>query len=132
MASRATAHWRSILSRYQNARLISTSTQFKMQPHASAHGGAVAAAGSLRTFKTDYIPIYTLFGMILLAVSLGTLNVKHELVHCPSVFVNKKKRKTVPEVENSELVMQKSEDFVNKSIFRKLGQREFQIMKPMP
>ena len=60
-------------------------------------------------------------GAIFMSTSLGLLTAAQELVNAPNVMVNKKKRKEIPEVEEPDYVLHKSEEFLKKSIFRKLG-----------
>eukprot|EP00253_Pinus_taeda_P000879 PITA_00879 len=121
-------YWRNILSRYQqdHARPIFTSTRVKMWPHAQIqhlglHEGAAATSGTLRALKPDFIPVYTLLGMCILAVVLGSITLKQQLLHSPNVVVDKKKRKTIPELNYPDDVVKKSEDFVNKSFFRRVA-----------
>ncbi|GLJ46234.1 hypothetical protein SUGI_0974010 [Cryptomeria japonica] len=135
MAWRATACWNGILSKYQKTRQISSYTQFRMQPHhgssSSASHGGVAASGPLRYLKPDFLPIYTILGMTLMAVFLGSLTMKQQLLHSPNVSVDKKKRKSMPEVKDPEFALQKSEDFRNKSFFRRVSHTT-QLSKSMP
>lgn len=132
-------YWRNILSRYQqdHARPIFTSTRVKMWPHAhlGSHEGAAAASGTLRALKPDFIPVYTLLGMCILAVVLGSINMKQQLLHSPNVVVDKKKRKTIPELKYPDDVVKKSEDFVNKSFFRRVAgitKKDSEYPKLMP
>lgn len=138
MAWRATACWNGILSKYQKTRQISNCSQFRMQPYhgsssSSSHGGE-AISGSLRFLKLDFLPIYTIFGMTLMALLMGSLTVKQQLLHSPNVSVDKKKRKSMPEVKDPEFALQKSEDFRKSSFFRRVGQtadRETHLTKSM-
>lgn len=59
--------------------------------------------------------------MCILAVVLGAINLKQELLHSPNVVVDKKKRKTIPEVKYPDYVVKKAEDYVNKSFFRRVA-----------
>jgi len=138
MAWRTTACWNGILSNYQKTRQISNYTQIRMQPihglsSASSHGGE-AASGSLRFLKPDFVPIYTIFGMTLMALLMGSLTMKQQLLHSPNVVVDKKKRKSMPEVKDPEFALQKSEDFRKNSFFRRVGKttdRETHLSKSM-
>lgn len=71
--------------------------------------------------KGKNVPMYMACGAIFMSTSLGLLTAAQELVNAPNVMVNKKKRKEVPEVEEPDYVLHKSEEFLKKSIFRKLG-----------
>eukprot|EP01018_Ginkgo_biloba_P018321 Gb_38754 [translate_table: standard] len=137
MSSRASTYWRRLLSRYQEARPFSTSTQMKMKLNATEQFGSNAgtAAGSLRLLKPDFFPIYTLLGMTLMALFMGTLTIKQELMHCPNVLVDKKKRKSLPELKDPDFVLKKSDDFVNKSFFRRVGEntaKDSELGRAMP
>jgi hypothetical protein len=72
--------------------------------------------------KPELFPIYTLVGMTALAVFLATHTMKQELMHSPNVTVDKKKRRDIPEVKDPQAVLKNSEDFVNKSFIRRVGQ----------
>ena len=74
-----------------------------------------------RLLKGENVPVYMTVGAICLSVSLGILTGTRELLYAPNVIVNKRKRKEVVEVEEPDYVLQKSEKFIDKSIFRKLG-----------
>jgi len=71
--------------------------------------------------KGKNVPMYMACGAIFMSTSLGLLTAAQELVNAPNVMVNKKKRKEIPEVEEPDYVLHKSEEFLKKSIFRKLG-----------
>lgn len=71
--------------------------------------------------KGKKFPMYMACGAIFMSTSLGLLTAMQELVHAPNVLVNKKKRKEIPEVEDPDYVLHKSQEFINKSVFRKLG-----------
>ncbi|KAH9299957.1 hypothetical protein KI387_011540, partial [Taxus chinensis] len=74
-----------------------------------------------RYLRGDYVPIYMTFGAMLMSTSVGIFCGMRELLTSPNVMVNKKRRKEIPEVEEPEYVLGKSEAFLNNSIFRRLG-----------
>ncbi|GLJ29346.1 hypothetical protein SUGI_0578810 [Cryptomeria japonica] len=74
-----------------------------------------------RFLKGEYVPVYMTFGGILMSTSLGLFTAMKELVTAPNVMVSKRKRKEIPEVEEPEYVLDKSEAFVSNSIFRRLA-----------
>ncbi|KAH9328391.1 hypothetical protein KI387_000499, partial [Taxus chinensis] len=120
------AYWRSLLSlrTYKNDPTFFKSTQFVRRQHyhaASEHKGFYERAQALRLIKPVFSSIYTLFGLILLDLFMGFENIKLFLVHSPGVYVDKKKRKTIPEVVDPDFVLKKSEEFHNKSWFRRLA-----------
>jgi len=84
--------------------------------------------------KPELFPVYTLFGMTVLAVFLATHTMKQELMHSPSVIVDKKKRRDIPEVKDPESVLKNSENFVNKSFMRRVGKttsKDAELQKAM-
>ena len=74
-----------------------------------------------RLLKGEYVPVYMIVGAICLSVSLGILTGTRKLMYTPNVIVNKRKRKEVVEVEEPDYVLQMSEKFIDKSIFRKVA-----------
>ncbi|CAK9178792.1 unnamed protein product [Ilex paraguariensis] len=69
----------------------------------------------------EFAPIYMMLGMLAVALSIGAHTAKQQLVHSPTVFVNKKKRETVPEVDDPDVVIGSADKFVNKSFLRKVA-----------
>lgn len=69
----------------------------------------------------DYVPVYVALGMISLSVTLGLLTAKQQLMHAPDVRVKKSRRETLPEVVEPEHVAHESEEFIKKSLFRKVA-----------
>eukprot|EP00252_Welwitschia_mirabilis_P010817 TRINITY_DN2437_c0_g1_i3.p1 TRINITY_DN2437_c0_g1~~TRINITY_DN2437_c0_g1_i3.p1 ORF type:complete len:135 (+),score=18.20 TRINITY_DN2437_c0_g1_i3:234-638(+) len=89
---------------------------------------AVEAPRSLTSKIRQYVKENTFgvtFASIAIGVSggLGLFTAYRELLHSPGVMVNKKKRQEIPEVVEPDYVLHRSEEFVNKSIYRKLAQK---------
>ncbi|KAH9618172.1 hypothetical protein KSS87_004345 [Heliosperma pusillum] len=81
----------------------------------------------------DYVPVYVALGMITLSLSLGLYTAKQELLHGPDVRVKKTRRETLPEVVEPDTVAREAEDFVKKSLFRKVAHvQEFETTLPNP
>ncbi|XP_074315790.1 uncharacterized protein LOC141652028 [Silene latifolia] len=81
----------------------------------------------------DYVPVYVALGMITLSVSLGLYTAKQELLHGPDVRVKKTRRETLPEVVEPEVVAREAEDYIKKSLFRKVAHvQEFETSLPNP
>lgn len=137
MASAARAYWRSLVSRYRNSLPLFKSAQFNKQYHHAVplHGGPPERSHALRLVRPEFFPIYALFGLVLLQLFMGFINVKQVLMHSPSVYVDKKKRKTIPEVVQPDDVAKMSDNFYKKSWFRRVSQnvqRDHEYAKLMP
>jgi hypothetical protein len=77
--------------------------------------------------KGDFVPVCVAIGMIALSVGLGLHTATHHLARNPTVFVSKKRRETFPEVVEPEHVAEQADQFIRKSVFRKVAhvQQEF-------
>lgn len=60
-------------------------------------------------------------GMVAVAMVFGTHTAKQQLMHNPSVHVSKKKRESMPEVDDPDSAIRSADKFVNKSFFRKVA-----------
>ncbi|XP_043694435.1 uncharacterized protein LOC122645167 [Telopea speciosissima] len=74
----------------------------------------------LKALKSEYVPVYVVLGLIGMSMSLGVYTVTHQLKHSPNVLVSKKKRGTLPELEDPDNVVEESDKFHKKSFFRKV------------
>ncbi|KAJ3701535.1 hypothetical protein LUZ61_005240 [Rhynchospora tenuis] len=72
-------------------------------------------------FRGDYVPIYVSLGLILFGTTLGLNTARLQLAYSPNVFVDKKKRETVPELVIPDWSLQVAERFIDKSVFRKVA-----------
>lgn len=57
----------------------------------------------------------------MVAVSIGVHTAKQHLVYSPAVRVNKKRRETVPEVDDPDHVIGGSEKFIDNSFLRRVA-----------
>ena len=71
--------------------------------------------------KFELAPLYVLLGMVGAGVIIGIHTVKQQLMHSPTVRVNKKRRVSLPEIEDPELIINNSDKFLNKSFLRKVA-----------
>lgn len=71
--------------------------------------------------RSEYAPLGMVLAMVLVAMMMGTHTAKQQLVHSPGVKVSKKKRETVPEVEDPDGVISSADKFLNKSFLRKVA-----------
>ncbi|OWM89946.1 uncharacterized protein LOC116195237 isoform X1 [Punica granatum] len=112
MALRATSYWKSVMnrigSRNRSFATAASPSVSKANRWANAMGG-------------EWTPIAVLGGMLLVAAGMGIHTAKQQLVHSPCVRVSKKRRETVPEVEEPERIINSSDKFVKKSFLRKVA-----------
>ncbi|KAG8365773.1 hypothetical protein BUALT_Bualt17G0006700 [Buddleja alternifolia] len=86
------------------------------EAHSSTRGGRMTA-----TFGQMWMVIGLLGGMVGIACCMGIHTAKQQLLHSPSVHVSKKRRESVPEVDNPDAIIRSSDNFTNKSFLRKVG-----------
>ncbi|XP_057507919.1 uncharacterized protein LOC130790877 [Actinidia eriantha] len=125
MAFRAARqYWRSMVQvSAGNSRAFASSTTPKMKlfaptadsVHADQHHKSSAA------MKGDFAPVVVVLGMIVVAVSIGAHTAKQQLFHSPAVQVSKKRRESVPEVDDPDFVVGDADKFINKSFLRKVA-----------
>ncbi|CAD6253712.1 unnamed protein product [Miscanthus lutarioriparius] len=89
--------------------------------HAGSHRASGSTGGNKQLPRGDYVPVYVALGLIALSVTLGLHTARQQLAHAPNVWVDKKKRETVPEVAAPELALDEAERFVDRSLFRKVA-----------
>ena len=71
--------------------------------------------------KAEYAPIAIVGGMVAVALAIATHTAKQQLLHSPTVHVNKKKRETMPEVENPHQTLASASKFIDKSFLRNIA-----------
>ena len=79
--------------------------------------------------KFELAPLYVLLGMVGAGVIIGIHTMKQQLMHSPTVRVNKKRRASLPEVEDPEVIINNSDKFLQKSFLRKVA--HIQDSKPV-
>ncbi|KAK8938376.1 hypothetical protein KSP39_PZI011391 [Platanthera zijinensis] len=84
---------------------------------AEAGGGMKTKAGN----NLDMVGVFIPLGIVVTALTLGAYTAKGQLVHSPSVRVNKKRRGTVAEVDEPDHVADEGSRYVNRSFFRKVA-----------
>ncbi|KAG0489428.1 hypothetical protein HPP92_008239 [Vanilla planifolia] len=92
-------------------------TALRMNTSAAAAGVDRGKGGP----SGDFVPVYVSLGLIMLSFSLGSYTAWEHLAYSPSVRLNKKRRESLPEVEDPESVANEANRFVKKSIFRKVA-----------
>ncbi|XP_008800061.2 uncharacterized protein LOC103714554 isoform X2 [Phoenix dactylifera] len=116
MASRMANMWRSLA----NSRRFTTSTEPKMKAFTPTANDFLGRHHASKP-RGDFVPVYVAVGLIALSVSFGLYTAKHELLYAPNVLVSKKKRETVPEVEDPDWAAAEADRFVRKSVFRRVA-----------
>ncbi|KAM4081610.1 hypothetical protein ACJW30_11G105100 [Castanea mollissima] len=71
--------------------------------------------------KFELAPLYVLLGIVGVGVTIGIHTMKQQLMHSPTVPVNKKRRVSVLEVEDPEAIINNSDKFVRHSFLRKVA-----------
>ncbi|KAD2806127.1 hypothetical protein E3N88_39504 [Mikania micrantha] len=122
MAFRATNLVKSMAIRTKGSFGFASSTSPKMKAFSPAadHGYDHHDPKS-KQLKGAYVPVYISLGLILMSVSFGAFTATHQLKRSPNVFVKKSKRETLPELVEPEKVAEESDEFINKSFFRKIA-----------
>ncbi|KAE8719694.1 putative glutathione s-transferase [Hibiscus syriacus] len=78
-------------------------------------------SSSPKKVKGDLVAAYVAVGMIALSTSLGLFTVVQELKNSPHVRLNKKRRESLPEVEEPERVLDEADMLLKQSLFRKVA-----------
>ncbi|CAL9076015.1 unnamed protein product, partial [Musa textilis] len=73
------------------------------------------------TLDNDGPQVPKMFGLVVVALSIGGHTAKQQLVHSPSVWVSKKKRESIRVVEMPDQVAGEAGRFVDKSFLRKVA-----------
>ncbi|KAL8256839.1 hypothetical protein R6Q59_028880 [Mikania micrantha] len=122
MAFRATNLVKSMAIRTRGSFGFASSTSPKMKAFSPAadHGYHHHDPKS-KQLKGAYVPVYISLGLILMSLSFGAFTATHQLKRSPNVFVKKSKRETLPELVEPEKVAEESDEFINKSFFRKIA-----------
>ncbi|KAI7986024.1 hypothetical protein LOK49_LG14G01359 [Camellia lanceoleosa] len=122
MSFRTPTYWKSMLINRLGGRSgFATSTSPKMKAYAPASEYSGQFEETAKAVRGEFIPVYVAMGMIATSVSLGLTTALHQLMYAPNVRVKKSRRETVPEVVEPELVVDESDKYIKKSLFRKVA-----------
>lgn len=108
--------WRSIAS----PRRFTTSTAPKMKAFAPTANNFLGRELASKPIG-EFVPVYVALGLITLSASFGLYTANHELRYAPNVLVSKKRRETVPEVEDPDWAAEEGDRFRRKSFFRNVS-----------
>ncbi|XP_059448903.1 uncharacterized protein LOC132180074 isoform X2 [Corylus avellana] len=113
---------KSMLTRLGGNRWFASSTTPKMKLFTPTVDATHADKLSSRmAMRAEFAPIYMVMGMVVVAMSIATHTAKQQLMHSPAVHVSKKRRESLPEVEDPDGVLSSADKFVNKSFLRKVA-----------
>ncbi|XP_023513989.1 uncharacterized protein LOC111778418 [Cucurbita pepo subsp. pepo] len=113
-----TSAWKSMLRTQGKRRLASSSTASTIENAATSSKGSPSRSEYM---KGEYAPVYIVLGFVGIVLMMGTHTAKQQLLHSPVVNVSKKKRESIPEVEEPDTVINSADKFINKSILRKVA-----------
>ncbi|KAL9248403.1 hypothetical protein vseg_021728 [Gypsophila vaccaria] len=77
-------------------------------------------------------PIWIVGGMVMIASSIAIHTGKQQLLHSPSVHVSKRRRETVPEVDDPSRSVKHGGNFVDKSFLRKVAHIQDESKQTLP
>ncbi|EOY22680.1 Uncharacterized protein TCM_014781 isoform 2 [Theobroma cacao] len=121
MAFRSAGYLKQLANRLGGDATYATSTAPKMKSYApTADFGYGQDVKPQKQVRGDFVPVYVAIGMIALSVTLGLKTALHQLKNSPQVRVNKKRRETLPEVEEPDRVLDEADKFLKQSFFRKV------------
>lgn len=122
MASRSPAYIKSMIGRLRGTSNFTTTTSNapKMKPAVSSTL-ELSPEFKARIKKGDFVPVCMAMGMIVTSTSIGLYTAMKELRYAPDVHLKKSRRETIPEVVEPERVVDESDRYIKKSLFRRLG-----------
>ncbi|GAB4830113.1 hypothetical protein Ancab_019755 [Ancistrocladus abbreviatus] len=82
--------------------------------------------------KADMAPVYIVFGFVTVAVMIAVHTAKQQLVHCPSISFDKKKRSGIPEVDEVSATTRSADKFIGKSFLRKVAHIQDESKQTLP
>ncbi|XP_056699815.1 uncharacterized protein [Spinacia oleracea] len=106
MAHRASGYLMRSMMKQQKTRSFSTTTAPTPKP---------------KWMKADLAPIYIVMGFVMLAGGIASHTGYQQLVHNPNVYLNKKKREMINEVENPMQAVNHGGRLVDNSFLRKVA-----------
>ena len=87
----------------------------------TADFGYAQEVKSPKKVRGDFVPVCVAMGTIALSTTLGLHTALQQLKNSPQVRVNKKRRKTLLEVEEPDRVLDEADRFIKRSFFRKVA-----------
>ncbi|XWS51527.1 hypothetical protein CRYUN_Cryun12cG0183400 [Craigia yunnanensis] len=122
MAFRSTGYLKPLTNSLRGKATYATSTPPKLKSYApTADFGYTQDVKPPKKVRGDFVPVYVAIGMIALSTTLGLYTALQQLKNSPQVRVNKKRRETLPEVEEPDRVLDEADRFIKQSFFRKVA-----------
>ncbi|KAK8536545.1 hypothetical protein V6N13_000198 [Hibiscus sabdariffa] len=119
MAFRSTGCLKQLTHHLRGKATYATSTPPKLKSYAPT--ADFVGVKSPKKVKGDFVAVYIAVGMIALSTSLGLFTAMQQLKNSPHVRLNKKRRESLPEVEEPERVLDEADKLVKQSFFRKVA-----------
>ncbi|GAB2281861.1 hypothetical protein Dimus_016423 [Dionaea muscipula] len=118
-------------------RTVGTSMLRQLRVNQNTRSFATASETARATSKSwakhaDMAPIYMVCGMVAVAVMIAVHTAKQQLVHSPSVHLNKKKRAMIPEVDEASGAVESADKFITKSFLRRIGHIQDESKQTLP
>ncbi|KAK6790191.1 hypothetical protein RDI58_013991 [Solanum bulbocastanum] len=105
-----------------NAFVANRSFASSTAPRFSSAGGSTHVnPKKLSMTNGDMAPVYVLGGTLAVAIGLCIFTMKQQLFHGPGVFVTKKKRENLAEVDFPDAMASSGTKYIDKSVLRKFG-----------
>ncbi|MCD7465283.1 hypothetical protein HAX54_000965 [Datura stramonium] len=89
-------------------------------PRFSTHANPTSSKSKF-SMNGDMAPVYVLGGTLSLAIGLCIFTMKQQLFHGPGVYVTKKKRENLAEVDFPDAMAGSATKYIDKSVLRKFG-----------
>ncbi|XP_022736293.1 uncharacterized protein LOC111289477 [Durio zibethinus] len=122
MVFRSTGYLKQLANHLRGKATYATSTSPKMKSYApTADFGYAQDVKPPKKVRGDFVPVYVAIGMMALSTTMGLYTALHQLKNSPQVRVNKKRRETLPEVEEPDRVLDEADRLIKQSFFRKVA-----------
>ncbi|XP_070058055.1 uncharacterized protein [Nicotiana tomentosiformis] len=121
-------YWKSVVNAVEANRSFASSTAPKFASDGSMHNANPTPPKSKFSMSGDLAPVYVLGGTLSVAIALCLFTMKQQLFHGPGVYINKKKRENLAEVDFPDATAGSANKYIDKSVLRKVGR----IQEPNP
>ncbi|XP_009801651.1 uncharacterized protein LOC107812330 [Nicotiana tabacum] len=124
-------YWKSVVNAVEANRSFPSSTAPKFATATSGgsmHNANPTPPKSKFSMSGDLAPVYVLGGTLSVAIALCLFTMKQQLFHGPGVYISKKKRENLAEVDFPDATAGSANKYIDKSVLRKVGR----IQEPNP
>lgn len=121
--NRAVTQWRRSILLQANAqtRSLSSSSTRKFSTKTTADEHHDRNNRKAKYLTGEWAPVMVLGGFMAVVVAIAGHSLWQQMAYSPAVHLTKKKRESMPEVYNPDVVVGSADNFVNKSFLRKVG-----------